>query len=267
MTDRLLPQEIPVALSFNGTTEAVMMATPAELADFGAGFALTEGIVSSFQDITELTIVALEDGYDVQMQLAPAREAILKQRRRKASGPVGCGLCGIESIEAALRDLPQMGANSLGLSPKDISAAVTALSNNQPLRNRVGAVHGAGFWHGARGLIAVREDVGRHNALDKLVGALALDNIDLGEGALVISSRVSVDMVQKAVLAGAPMLIAVSTPTDLAVKTANAAGLTLVALARGDTFEVFSHPERVTGWLSKDLSARNTLRGENSNVA
>jgi len=264
--DRLLPQESPVALSFNGTTEAVMMATPEDLDDFGVGFALTEGIVESIQDITGLNVVALDDGFDVQMHLAPARESILKQRRRTASGPVGCGLCGIESIEAALRELPQLIGKGFAISPEQISEAVGALSNNQPLRNRVGAIHGAGYWHGRRGLVAVREDVGRHNALDKLVGALAQENVELGEGALVISSRVSVDMVQKAVLAGAPMLIAVSAPTDLAVKTAASAGLTLVALARGDTFEVFCHPKRVSDSLADD-GDKQVQREENSNVA
>lgn len=259
---RKLPEESPVALSFNGATEAVMMATPRDLADFGVGFALSEGIIRDAREISSLEVVSLEGGNDVQMTISAERQQALAARRRKAMGPVGCGLCGIESIEAALRDLPELGAG-LKLDTADITAAVDALGKSQPLRAETGAMHGAGLWVPGRGLVHAREDVGRHNALDKLIGACARDGISPAEGALVISSRVSVDLIQKAVASGSQMLIAVSTPTELAVSTAERAGLTLVALVRGDDYRIFSGPERISEAAAIDTKTA----GKNADVA
>jgi FdhD protein len=256
---RALPEEVPVALSFGGTTQAVMMATPADLEDFGIGFALSEAVVASSADIISLDIVDADQGFDVQMRLRDDAQASFSARRRKMAGPVGCGLCGIESIEEALRALPDREAVDIGFSGDDIREAVRSLSMQQELRAETGAVHAAGFHRAGEGMVCVREDVGRHNALDKLIGAMARNRINPAEGALVITSRVSVDMVQKAVVAGAGLLISVSAPTALAVRTAEAAGLTLVGIARGADFEIFTRPDRI--------ATSRTTRGHRSDVA
>lgn len=252
--NRALPEEVPVALSFGGSTQAVMMATPADLKDFGIGFALSEAIARSAADIVSLEIVEADQGFDVQMQLSDDVQTALASRRRKMAGPVGCGLCGIESIEEALRTLPDRKQVELDFTAEQVLDAVRTLSMHQKLRAETGAVHAAGFYHPARGILCVREDVGRHNALDKLIGAMARGHHDAAEGAIVITSRVSVDMVQKAVIAGAGLLIAVSAPTALAVRTADAAGLTLVGIARGADFEIFTRANRITHGVESDVA-------------
>lgn len=239
--ERVLPEEVAVALSFNGTTQAVMMATPADLEDFGVGFALTEGIASP-DEILSVDVVEVPRGRDVQVWLKPAAEARLSARRRTMSGPVGCGLCGIDSIDQALREVPVVGPSRFGLTPAQVREAVAALPGEQRLHDATRAVHGAAFWNGR--VLLAREDVGRHNALDKLVGGMVRAGI-APEGAVVLTSRVSTDMVQKVAMLGAPMIIAVSAPTVEAVELAEAAGITLVALAKGDRFEVFSHTDRL----------------------
>lgn len=238
---RALPEEVPVALVYDGTTQAVMMASPLQIEDFARGFSLTEGIVAAASEIESLEIVAHDRGIEARMWLAEGRGAALSARRRAALGPVGCGLCGIDSLDGALRALPRLTAR-IDLTPGEIASATEALRAGQVLHDRTRAVHGAGFCVPGQGVILLREDVGRHNALDKLVGALAGQGIDPSAGALVVTSRLSVDMVQKAVVAGAPVLIGVSAPTALAVETAREAGLTLIGLARGDGYEVFTMP-------------------------
>jgi FdhD protein len=239
---RTLPEEVAIALSYNGTTQAVMMATPDSLEDFAVGFTLTEGIARP-DEIESITPVATDMGIDLQIWLAPRAEARLAERRRTMAGPVGCGLCGIDSLEEATRNLPPV-TKSLLLSPSQIHAAVAALPTHQPLHDATHAAHAAAFWTPARGIVALREDVGRHNALDKLAGALSRNAIP-DTGAIVITSRVSIDMVQKCAAIGAPILIAVSAPTVRAVEMAEAASITLVALARPDRFEAFTHTDRI----------------------
>lgn len=251
---RALPEEVPVALSFGGTTQAVMMATPADLHDFGVGFALSEAIIRSPSDIVSLEIIEVDQGFDVQMQLADDIQSAFASRRRKMAGPVGCGLCGIESIEEALRALPDREDVTIEFSAEDVREAVRSLSMHQKLRAETGAVHAAGFYQPGEGIACVREDVGRHNALDKLIGAMAGSGFRAAEGAIIITSRVSVDMVQKAVIAGAGLLIAVSAPTALAVRTAEAAGLTLVGIARGADFEIFTRTSRITQGVASDVA-------------
>ncbi len=238
---RVLPEEVAVALSFNGTTQAVMMATPADLEDFGFGFALTEGIATR-EEILSVEIEAVPRGMDLQIWLAPQAEDRLAARRRVMAGPVGCGLCGIDSIEQALREVPVVAPSAFRMTPSQVLAAVAALPGEQRLHDATRAVHGAAFWNGR--VLLAREDVGRHNALDKLVGGMVRGGIGL-EGAVVLTSRVSTDMVQKVAMLGAPVIIAVSAPTVAAVELAEAAGITLIALARGDRFEVFSHSDRL----------------------
>jgi len=246
-TARMVPEETPVALSYAGTTHAVMMASPADLDDFALGFSLTEGIIASPAEIDAIGIV--EDagaGIDIQIRLKDKANTRFEARRRRLAGPVGCGLCGIESIDEAMRQVPKIRQSSLTLSASEITDAVRLLSKQQPFHSQTGAVHAAGFYLPGKGIVAAREDVGRHNALDKLAGALAKAGIDGASGAVVVTSRVSVEMVQKTAAIGAPFIIAVSAPTALAVRTAEEAGMTLIALVRGDDFDVFTRPDRVS---------------------
>jgi FdhD protein len=221
-----------------------MMATPADLEDFALGFSLTEGIVAAPAEIERLDVIEEGPGIELRMRLVPGRGEQLAQRRRRLAGPVGCGLCGIESLEEAVRSVPSVPAGR-PVPASDIFAALGALRERQALNRETHAVHAAGFWTATTGLVAVREDVGRHNALDKLAGALARHSVRPGDGLIVVTSRLSVELVQKAAMIGAPLLVAVSAPTALAIRTAGAAGMTLIAVARADGFEVFAHPERV----------------------
>ena len=242
---RALPEEVAVALSFNGTTQAVMMATPDDLIDFAYGFALTEGIALP-DEIDGIEVVDLPNGIDVQIWLKTDAEVRLSKRRRNMAGPVGCGLCGIDSLDEALRKLKPVSNSSFTMRPSEVMAAIAALPEAQPLHDATRAVHAAGFWAGR--LIAAREDVGRHNALDKLAGHLVRASLHpTGDamGAVLLTSRVSIDMVQKVAAMGAPMLIAVSAPTAHAVTLADEAGITLIALARPDRFEAFTHMDRL----------------------
>jgi FdhD protein len=238
---RTLPAEVAVALSFNGTTQAVMMATPGDLVDFAYGFALTEGIASP-AEILSVEVVDLPKGLDLQIWLQPQAEARLVNRRRTMAGPVGCGLCGIDSIDEAMRMLQPVPKSSFVMTPSQVMQAIAALPGAQPLHDATRAAHAAGFW--GDDLHSVREDVGRHNALDKLVGHLVRAGTPPA-GAVLLTSRVSIDMVQKVAALGAPILIAVSAPTAQAVTLADQAGITLIALARPDRFELFTHSDRI----------------------
>ena len=242
---RAVPEEVPVAMSYNGSTQAVMMATPSDLEDFAVGFSLTEGVIDDASQIESIELVAFAQGVDVQMRLAELPEQRLAARRRFMAGPVGCGLCGIDSIEQALRPVTPLTADKQRFSASTIAVAMAALGREQQLNAMTHSVHAAGFYRPQQGLIAAREDVGRHNALDKLVGALARDGAETEHGITVITSRVSVEMVQKAVKLGAPVLAAISAPTALAIRTAEEANLTLVAIVRGEEFDVYTHGERI----------------------
>jgi FdhD protein len=243
-TGRMVPEEVPVALTYDGTTHAVMMASPSDLEDFALGFSLTEGKVATPAEIAELEIVSHPAGIEARMWLAPAAARRTVERRRAMLGPTGCGLCGIDSLEAAVPEVPAVGAGP-SLTTAEVAAAVASLRPAQRLNAMAQALHAAGFWTPARGLVAAREDVGRHNALDKLVGALVRDGVDPAEGVVVLTSRLSVEMVQKAAALGAAVVAAVSAPTALALRTAEAAGITVVGVARDDGFEIFTRPDRL----------------------
>ncbi|MDX8444294.1 formate dehydrogenase accessory sulfurtransferase FdhD [Mesorhizobium captivum] len=252
--NRMVPEETPVAFSYAGTTHAVMMASPADFEDFALGFSLTEGIVSKPDEIDAIEVEDLGAGIDIQIKLKDKASTRFQQRRRRLAGPVGCGLCGIESIEEAMRSVDAVGSSKLTLDAEDVTRSVKLLSKLQPLHTETGAVHAAGFYVPGKGIVMAREDVGRHNALDKLAGALAKAGIDGATGAVVVTSRVSVEMVQKTAAIGAPIIMAVSAPTALAIRTAEAAGMTLVALVRGDDFDIFTHPERVACGVAKHVA-------------
>src|SRR5262245_42390492 len=193
---RAVPAEVPVALVYDGSTYAVMMASPADLEDFAVGFSLSEGIVSSSDEITSLEVVRQDIGIELRLWLRPDRGRNLVERRRHIAGPTGCGLCGVESLEAAIPACPRVGTG-LSIRPEEIEAALAAMPPAQSLHQLTRAVHGAAFWTRARGLVTLAEDVGRHNALDKLTGRLHRERIDAGAGIVLLTSRVSVEMVQK----------------------------------------------------------------------
>jgi FdhD protein len=222
-----------------------MMATPADLEDFAIGFSLSEGVISSSSDIDSLDIVRLDDGVELRLWLSKPKADRLQERRRHVAGPTGCGLCGIESIAEAMRPAAFIGRGQQ-FSSEQIMAAMQKLPLLQKLNAETRAVHAAAFWDLTGCIIALREDVGRHNALDKLSGALARASVVGNDGIILLTSRVSVEMVQKSAVIGAPLIVSVSAPTALAVRMADAAGITLAAIARADGFEVFTHPCRIS---------------------
>lgn len=252
--ERMVPEEVPVAFSYGGTTHAVMMATPADLEDFAVGFSLNEGIIAKPEDILAIEVVEQEPGIDIQISLADPAADALRLRRRHMAGPVGCGLCGIESIEQALRPVPRIAATGFTLEADEIVEAVRDLAQGQILNKATHAVHGAGFYIPGKGLVAVREDVGRHNALDKLSGAVLRTGYRGGDGVIAVTSRLSVEMVQKAASLGSAVLLAISAPTALAIRTAEGAGVTLAALVRGEDFEIFTHADRIVPGAVADVA-------------
>lgn len=246
--ERTVPEEVPVALVYDGTTYAVMLASPADIEDFAVGFSLTERRVAAPADIADIEIVAHESGVEARMWLAPAAGRTVLDRHRALLGPTGCGLCGIDSLEAALPAVPPVPDGPV-LTVAEIEAAVAALRPAQVLNAEARALHAAGLWRPGTGpgtgIVAVREDVGRHNALDKLAGALARSGETAAGAVLVLSSRLSIELVQKAAAVGVSVVATVSAPTALALRTARAAGMTVIGIARDDGFEVFTGRERI----------------------
>jgi FdhD protein len=241
---RSIPEEIAVALTYNGGTYAVMMTTPQDLEDFAVGFSLSEGIIRTAAELESLEVLHLGEGIELRMWLSGPKADRLQERRRHVAGPTGCGLCGIESVAEAVRPAAIVGPGR-SFSSDQIMTAMRNISSLQKLNIETRAVHAAAFWNVGEGFVALREDVGRHNALDKLSGALSRASIAAEEGIALLTSRVSVEMVQKTAAIGATVMVSVSAPTALAVRMADAAGITLAAIARVDGFEVFTHPHRI----------------------
>ena len=241
---RLIPEETAIALTYNGGTYAVMMGTPRDLRDFAIGFSLSEGIVRSPDEIETLDIVELDDGIELRMWLTPSSAELVNERRRHIAGPTGCGICGVESIAEAIRPAAVVPKGRT-FTPSDIMTAMASIHSLQQLNIQTRAVHAAAFWTPAHGLVALREDVGRHNALDKLIGARLRGGQGLADGFALVTSRASYEMVQKAATLGIRMLVAVSAPTALGVELARDCGLTLVGFAREEQQVIYTHPERI----------------------
>ncbi len=238
---RLLANEVPVALEFDGEAYAVMMLTPADLEDFAVGFALSERIITRANEIARIDVRYGSRGIGVDVRLEKEHSHRLAERRRSLPGQSGCGLCGLTSIEEALPQLEPLTA-APRLSSAALFKALSALPARQTLNLETGAVHAAAFCSADGEILAVREDVGRHNAFDKVTGHLARNGIDPASGFALLTSRCSYELVQKAVLARIPLLAAISAPTELAVSIARETRLTLIALARGDSVLVFNNP-------------------------
>ena len=236
--------EVPIALEYNGISHAVMLATPLDLEDFALGFSLTEEIIDSRADVRELDVVAGCGGMTVQLEIASSCFARLKDKRRSLAGRTGCGLCGAESLPQAVQR-PAPLQTDVRFSAAAVSQAMQALNGRQPLRDATGATHAAGFADAQGQVLLVREDVGRHNALDKLVGAIVSAQLRAQDGFIVITSRASYEMAGKTVRAGSALLAAVSGVTGLAIELAHDAQLSLIGFARGENLSVYTHPERI----------------------
>ena len=243
----MIVDEVPVALVYNGISHAVMMATPSDLEDFALGFSLSEGILARPAECYGIEVEPGREGIALQIDIAGAAFAKLKERRRSLAGRTGCGLCGVESLAQVERlsgALPQL-APARGFHAEGVRRALEAVGAAQSLTRLTGAAHAAA-WCGMDGsLLLVREDVGRHNALDKVIGAMARAGADPGDGFLLLTSRVSLEMVQKAARAGVAALVGMSAPTLAAVDLAERAGMTLLAFARGRDFVCYTHPRQL----------------------
>jgi len=235
---------VPVALVYNGRPHVVMMATPADLEDFAFGFTLSEAIVSSARQIADVRVDRYSQGIEIHITLPAVEAEALAERGRQLVGRTGCGLCGVETIAEVLRPTPPV-PTGWSIEPAALWRAEASLVACQPLNRATGAVHAAAWATTDGALEVVREDVGRHNALDKVIGALGRAGRDASRGFVLMTSRASYELVQRAATAGIPLLAAVSRPTGLAIRMAEAAGLTLVALVRGSTANVYAHEERI----------------------
>jgi FdhD protein len=239
-----IAEEVPVAFVYNGRSHAVMMSTPADLEDLAVGFTLTEEIVERASDIAKVEVVRYSKGIELQIDVPEHAARRLAERARALAGRTGCGLCGVEAIGDAVR-APRLVGGPRVLDPEALWRAGAELVDHQPMNRDTNAVHAAGWASSDGSLGIVREDVGRHNALDKVVGALARAGRDPRAGFIVVTSRASFELVQKATVAGVSLLAAVSRPTALAVRLAETSGLTLVGLLRGRTANIYAHPERL----------------------
>jgi FdhD protein len=242
-TDRVA-EEMPVALVYHGMPHVVMLATPANLEDFATGFTLSEGLVGHPSEIQSVEVERGEDAIDVRVGISAQRFSQMLERRRNLTGRTGCGLCGAETVEQAIRPAPPVGTGA-SLSVAELHAALIDIQAQQPINSLTGSVHAAAWIEPGRGITCVREDVGRHNALDKTIGALTRAGVDLTTGCMLITSRASYEMVQKSATVGISFVVAVSAPTALAIRVAQQSGVTLVGFARREQHVVYTHPERL----------------------
>lgn len=251
ISDDRIATELPVALTYNRVSHVVMMASPCDLEDLGLGFSLTEGLIGEPSDLLGLRILDRQGGVEVAMTITEAWFDRLATQRRNLAGRTGCGLCGAENIEQALRSPARVGGDFV-VEHAALQRAIRALETHQPLQAETGAAHGAA-WCNARGEIQLlREDVGRHNALDKLIGALYRGGHDRTAGFALVSSRASYEMVYKAAAAGIELIVAVSAPTTLAVEFAQRCGVTLVGFARPGRHNIYTFENRISNGIRAD---------------
>ncbi len=236
--------EVPVALEYNGISHVVMLASPGALEDFALGFSLSEGLLTSASQLYDCEVETQDQGLLIRMQIASERFALFKEQRRNMTGRTGCGLCGAETLEQVYRH-PAVITHRHTLPAQQLFAGMQAMQALQPLQQQSGATHAAAWMNHQGEVVCVREDVGRHNALDKLIGALAFADTDFSQGALLITSRASVEMVQKAAMMGIATVAAISAPTSLAVQLAKDSGVSLVGFMREQSYVVYAHPERI----------------------
>lgn len=247
----VIAEEVPIALVYNGISHAVMLATPQDLEDFALGFSLTEGILDAPSDLYSMEVVQRPQGFELHLDVASSCFQRLKEKRRSMTGRTGCGLCGSESLEQALRiPVTKLSEKTDKITGRVINLAFANIRQQQKLQTLTGATH-ASAWVNMHGDVElIREDVGRHNALDKLIGAMAkknqLESNQSKEGFVLTTSRASYEMVQKTASAGINMLVAISAPTGLAIRVAEQCHLTLVGFARENSYVVYSHPENIT---------------------
>lgn len=233
-------EEVPVALVYNGISHAVMMVTPQDLEDFALGFSLSEGIIESPDELFQCDVRVQQEGVSVELRIHGSRFADLKNRRRSMTGRTGCGLCGTESLQEAIRPVRPVAGRRF--NDALVQSAVAKLRAAQPLQAATGASHGAAWCNAEGDLVLVKEDVGRHNALDKLIGALMRKQLDLSEGFALVSSRASYEMVHKSCAVGIGCLVAASAPTSLAIEQAREAGQCLIGFARSGRHVIYHQP-------------------------
>lgn len=252
--DDCVAEEAPVALVYNGEPHVVMLATPLDLEDFALGFSLTEAIIASPSEVESIRVFERSNGIEVRLRIPEARCESARDKGRNLTGRTGCGLCGARTLEQAVR-VPGHVRSSLLVTGSELSVALSEIKKFQRINQLTGAVHAAGFVRPGQGIVAVREDVGRHNALDKLIGALARQAVNFGEGFVVVTSRASFEMVQKCAAVGVGLMAAISAPTGLAIRLATETGLTLVGFARDQGHVVYTHPQRLLHQGSMPIEA------------
>lgn len=240
-----IAEEVPISLIYNGVPHVVMLATPADLEEFALGFSITEGIIKNPQELLSARIYNRSNGIEVQIKIPDHRFQCLADKGRNLTGRTGCGLCGASTLRQAIRQ-PNPVNGDLTLSAAELRSALTDINQYQKLNQLTGAVHAAAWATPEQGILNIREDVGRHNALDKLIGFLLRMGRDLSSGFVIVTSRASYEMVQKTAWVGITLLVAVSAPTGLAIRLAEEAGLTLVGFARDDQHVIYTHPQRLT---------------------
>ena len=240
-----IAEEVPISLIYNQIPHVVMLATPTNLEEFALGFSITEGIIKSPHELLSARVYNRSNGIEVQLKIPEHRFDRLSDKGRNLTGRTGCGLCGASTLQQAIRQ-PNTVKGELSVSAEDLRSALFDIGNHQKLNHITGAVHAAAWVVPGQGITDIREDVGRHNALDKLIGCLLRNNKDLSSGFIIITSRASYEMVQKTAWVGISLLAAISAPTGLAIRLANETGLTLIGFARDDQHVVYTHPRRLT---------------------
>ncbi len=240
-----IAEEVPVSLIYNGTPHVVMLATPTNLEEFALGFSITEGIIKTPQELLLTRIYNRSNGIEVYLQIPEERFECLADKGRNLAGRTGCGLCGASTLQQAIRQ-PNVVIGDLTLPASELFSALADIKQRQTLNQLTGSVHAAAWVVPGQGVMDIREDVGRHNALDKLIGLLLRSGKNLAAGFVIVTSRASYELVQKAACVGITMLAAISAPTGLAIRLADEAGLTLIGFARDDQHVVYTHPQRLT---------------------